>query len=421
MSEFLEKCEEARKYALSFNDPLIVHHYDADGLSSGALVIGAFISKNKKFRRKCIKKLDDHAIEELRKEKEIIFVDLGGGNQLVNELKDILVIDHHQTQGIEKFQINPLLHGIDGGEELSAAGTAYCVFKEHADLGIVGAVGDMQTPLKGMNRWVLEEGVKKGEIKIEEDLRFYGRYCRNLIQFLAYSDDPYIPGISFREDKAGELINDLNLEGEKVYAELNNEEKKLLISALAKILIRANRKTDLIGESFIFPKRPKNETYEANEFSTLLNACGRHSKPDIGIKVCLGDESAYSEASELLRLHRKMLREGIGFASRNIQDLGGYCLLDGRGIIDEGIIGIVCGMLVRKKPVIGIALGGNESIKVSGRRPRSSGANLGEMMKKACEELGGVGGGHKMAAGASLPLNKINEFLLFCGNYLKPI
>jgi single-stranded-DNA-specific exonuclease len=416
MEDFLGKCDEARKYAFSFSDPLIVHHYDADGVSSGSIVAGAFIKENKKFRRECIRKLDDEAIERYSKEQEIIFVDLGGGNKRVNELKDVLIIDHHQTEGIEKFQANPLLHGLDGGSELSASGCAYCVFRVHADLAVVGAVGDMQAPLKGMNRWVLEQG--KDEVKVENDLRFYGRYCRPLVQFLAYSDDPFVPGISFREDKAEELLRELGIVYEqRAYADLNDDEKKTLISGLAKILSGANRRTDLIGESYVFPKRPKNETYEANEFSTLLNACGRHNRPDIGVRVCLGDESAYEEARKMLLLHRKMLRDGIEFAGRRMQDLGKFFLLDGRGVIDESIIGIVCGMAMRKKPVIGISSSENNTIKVSGRLPRGSEKNMGNLMKKASEELGGVGGGHQMAAGASLPAGKINEFLLLCGDY----
>lgn len=416
MEEFLEKCQEARKYAFSFKDPLVVHHYDADGVSSGALVAGAFLKEGKKFRRQCVRKLDDEAIDSLSKEKEIIFVDLGGGNPRVNELKDVLVIDHHQTEGIDKFQANPILHGIDGGSELSASGCAYCVFRVHADLAVVGAVGDMQAPLKGMNRWVLEQG--KDEVRVENDLRFYGRYCRPLVQFLAYSDDPFVPGISFREDKAEVLLKELGLVYEsRVYADLNDDEKKTLISALAKILVGANRRTDLIGESYVFPNRPRNETYEANEFSTLLNACGRHDKPDIGVRVCLGDADAYEEARKMLALHRKMLRDGVEFAGRRMQDLGKFYLLDGRGVIDESIIGIVCGMAMRKKPVIGISSGGKDMMKVSGRLPRTSESNMGKLMKKASLELGGVGGGHQMAAGASLPAKKINEFLLLCGSY----
>ncbi len=416
MEEFLEKCDEARKYAFSFKDPLIVHHYDADGVSSGALVAGAFGKENKKFRRECIRKLDDDAIERLSKEQEIIFVDLGGGNKRVNELNDVLIIDHHQSEGIDKLQANPVLHGLDGGNELSASGCAYCVFRVHADLAVVGAVGDMQAPLTGMNRWVLEQG--KDEVTVENDLRFYGRYCRPLVQFLAYSDDPFVPGISFREDKAEELLKELGIVYDKrSYADLNEDEKKTLISALAKILIGANRKTDLIGESYVFPKRPRNETYEANEFSTLLNACGRHNKPDIGVNVCLGDESAYEEARKMLALHRRMLRNGVEFAGRKMQEMGKFFLLDGRGVVDENIIGIVCGMTMRKKPVIGISSSENDTIKVSGRLPKTSEKNMGDLMKKASLELGGVGGGHRMAAGAALPEGKINEFLLLCGEY----
>jgi len=430
---FLERCAEARKLAFSFSDPLIVHHYDADGLSSGALVAGAFLKEGRRFRRECIKKLDDAAIERYSKEKETIFVDLGGGNRRVDELNDVVIIDHHQTEGIGKLQANPCLFGMDGGDELSAAGAAYCVFRCYPDLAIVGAVGDMQSPLEGMNRWVLEEGRKAGEVEVEEDLSFYGRYCRPLVQFLAYCDDPYLPGISFREDKALELLGELGIpleEGGKrlAYADLDSARKRALASALAKILISANKLkavNELIGESYIFPRRPRNETFEANEFSTLLNACGRHSHDETGVRVCLGDSSAYDEARSLLQLHRRMLRDGISYASSHIADLGRFQFLDARGIIDEGIIGTVCGMAMQQKwdkPIIGIALGDGGTIKVSGRAARSlagRGLNLGELMKRATERVGGAGGGHTVAAGASIPKERLNEFLLFAGEHIR--
>jgi single-stranded-DNA-specific exonuclease len=423
---FLERCEEIRRLAFSFSEPLIVHHYDADGVSSGAIAAGAFISAGRPFRRECIRKLDDAAIERYAKEKEIIFTDLGGGNRRVNELHDVVVIDHHQTEGIAKPQANPLLFGIDGGDELSASGTAYCVFREYPELAVVGAVGDMQHPLKGMNRWVLGEGEKTGRVRAEEDVSLYGRYCRPLVQFVAYSDDPYLPGLSFREDKAMELLAELRIPLEdggrkRAYADLGADEKRALVSALVKALI-ATGKTGIMEESYVFPQRPRDETYEANEFSTLLNACGRHGKPDIGVKVCLGDAGAYAEARSLLQLHRKMLREGIAFANARIQDLGPFRLIDARGAVDEGIIGIVCGMLHSQKAVIGVSEGENGTLKVSGRAPRAlveKGVNLGELMKKAVAETGGAGGGHRMAAGASLPPGSLNSFLLSAGGYLK--
>lgn len=431
---FFERCDEARRIAFSFSDPLVVHHYDADGISSGALVIDAFRDQGRKVRSECIKKLDDHAIERYsggngsRREREIIFVDLGGGNKRVNELGDVVIIDHHQTEGVDKLQANPLLFGIDGGNELSAAGTAYCVFRKRADLAVTGAVGDMQHPLTGMNRWVLGEGVKNGEVSVEEDLRFYGRYSRTLVQFLAYCDDPFIPGITYREERAAEFLAEagIKFEGRK-YSDLDEPEKKALVSGIARILATAGHLKDansLIGETYVFPGRPMDETYEAAEFSTLLNACGRHSKPGVGVNVCL-DNEALSEARSLLLLHRKMLREGIEFAGRNVQDFGMFRFLDGRGIIDEGVIGIVCGMALRQswsEPIIGIAYGEDGGIKVSGRAPRAQverGMNLGELMRHASQKAGGIGGGHMIAAGASIPKESLNAFLLAAGEFLR--
>lgn len=426
---FLARCEEIRKIALSFNEPLVVHHYDADGVSAGALIAGALKSVNRPYRRECIRKLDDEAIDRYAKEKEVIFADLGGGNARVNELNDVVIIDHHQTEGINKPQANPLLFGIDGDYELSASGTAYCVFRERPDLAIVGAVGDMQKPLRGMNRWVAERGVEAGVVRVENDISFYGRYCRPLVQFIAFSDDPYLPGLSYREDKALELLVELGIAIEdgsgkrRVYADLSDAEKRLLVSALVKTLINGNR-TNIMEESYVFPERPRNETYEANEFSTLLNACGRHERPDVGVRVCLGDEDAYEEARGLLQLHRKMLRDGMIFASTHLQDLGPFLFLDARGVIDESIIGIVCGMALQqsRKPVLGFSLGDSGTLKVSGRSPRAlveKGMNLGALMKDAAGKLGGAGGGHRVAAGASIPAGELNAFLLFAGEFMK--
>ncbi len=435
MEDFFEACGEAKKTAFSFKEPLIVHHHDADGVASGAIVVSAFLKEGRKFRRECIKKLDDNAIERYKKEKEIIFVDLGGGNERVNELQDVLIIDHHQTSEIKKHQINPLLYGIDGSDELSASGTAYFVFRNDVDLGIVGAVGDMQWPLTGANRKMLEEGVKSEKVTVEEDLKFYGRYSRPLVQFLAYSDDPYVPGISYREDRAFQLFKDLKIPIEedgkgRVYADLDDGEKKKLISTIANIMIergQISKVEELVGESYIFPLRPRNETYEANEFSTVLNACGRWGHAEVGISVCLGEKNGYEKARGLLQIHRKMLRGGMEYTAGNMQDFGNFFFLDGRGHINESIIGTVCGMATQqswKKPIVGIAKGENATIKISTRGTRrlvNEGLNLGKMLRESVADIGGVGGGHRIAAGASIPKEKINEFLLMLSKKLEKL
>ncbi len=423
--EFIAAAAEAKRIAFSFKDPLIVHHYDADGLSSGAIVKSAFASECRAHRMLAIKKLDDAAIEKVRDEKEIIFVDLGNYER-VSELKDVLIIDHHQCKmengklKTEKPQINPLMHGVDGGSELSAAGTAYFTFRKNADLGLVGALGDMQYPLVGANRKMLEEGIAAGEIRKSLDMRFYGRYSRPLVQFLAYSDEPFIPGISYKEEHAQKLLEDLGIglrKGEewRVYADLDSEEKRKLVSRIAEILSSHGKRYDIIGEVYDLPKRPRRSAlYDANEFSTVLNACGRHGKPELGIAVCMGDEAAYLEASSFIALHKRMIRDGVEYAKAHVTDLGAFLFLDARGAIDEGIIGIVCGIVLQgsQKPIIGVSYGEAGDLKVSSRAGRRSGINLGQMVAYAAGKAGGIGGGHAVAAGASVPKEKLNEFLL---------
>jgi single-stranded-DNA-specific exonuclease len=428
--EFLERCKEARKAALSFKDPLIVHHYDADGLSAGAVAISAFLKQNKKHRSLPAKKLDDALIEQLQKEKEVILIDLGGGNKRVNELRDTVIID--QTEGVEKLQANPLLFGIDGGAELSSSGAASLVFNHHFDLGVIGAVGDMQYPLSGMNRYVLQEGTDSGELETRNELRLYGRYSRPLVDFLAYSDDPFMPSLTYNAENCEKFLSDLGIglkEGEswRKYSGLSFEEKKKLISALAKLLIDKGMgwaAEGLVGEAYLLPRRESQPgIYDAAEFSTVLNACGRHSNAEVGVSLCLGKEGAYEKALELLRKHKLAIREGVTFAKGSINDFGPFFFIDARGVVEDSIIGIVCGMVSggKGKPVLGAALS-ESGVKVSSRGTKrlvDAGLNLGKVMSQASEEVGGVGGGHRIAAGANIPVESLSRFLFSAGRLLR--
>lgn len=431
--QFLDRCTEVRRIALSFRNPLVVHHHDADGLSSGAIVAYALGRANVPHRIRCVKTLDDHVIESLREEKEVIFTDLGSGNPKVDELQDVVVIDHHQPVPISKPQANCMLFGLDGGRELSAASSAYLVFRQRVDLGVVGAVGDLQGPFQGLNQHMALEGQASGEVRIEKDLGFYGRFSRPLIPFLLYADEIYIPGFSYQEERIAEFLRDLSIplkEGERwrAYADLEASEKQKLISGLTEMLIASGRGAEaerLIREGYVFPKNPRNETYEANEFSTLLNACGRNGRPEVGLGVCLNQPEAYTEAKQLLELHRRNIREGIAYAQQHVQDFGLFYFLDGRGVIGETIIGIICGMWLRSnapKPVLGVSQSEEGELKASGRANGMlvrQGLNIGLLLRAAAADAGGIGGGHRAAGGATFPKEKINEFLLAVGAELR--
>jgi RecJ-like exonuclease len=174
---------------------------------------------------------------------------------------------------------------------------------------------------------------------------------------------------------------------------------------------------------------------DAKEFSTLLNACGRHDRAEIGMRVCLGDRGeALCMALSQQDDHRRKLREAMDlvkcspeFMARTATS-GGYELravryFHGGAAIEDTIVGIVTGMLLGSsdfpvdRPLIAFAQAGDGSctVKVSGRGTRElirRGLDLSSAMRAASETVGGSGGGHNIAAGATVPEGREEEFLL---------
>ncbi|HQT45559.1 MAG TPA: recombinase RecJ, partial [Candidatus Micrarchaeota archaeon] len=220
--------------------------------------------------------------------------------------------DHHQTEGTKTLQANPQLHGFDGGREISAAGVAHLVFGVREDLAIVGAVGDVQAPLVSLNREILQEAEKKGTVEARVDLKAYGKNTRSLAVFLAYSDEPYLPGITGNEEASVALLEQAGLKNkpfETTYNDLPENEKSMLRAAIVEYLSRsgfAGVSADLFGECYILKNQPeKSELRDASEFSTLLNACGRNGRFEVGMGVCLGEPGALDTAKSILAEHKK--------------------------------------------------------------------------------------------------------------------
>jgi RecJ-like exonuclease len=103
---------------------------------------------------------------------------------------------------------------------------------------------------------------------------------------------------------------------------------------------------------------------------------------------------------------------------RNIQ------YFDAEDEIEETIIGTVAGMLLgsnnvdRTAPMIAFAESVEPSdimmAKVSSRGTQelvSKGMDLSIAMREVAEKVGGVGGGHNIAAGATIPSDRKDEFL----------
>jgi single-stranded-DNA-specific exonuclease len=132
--------------------------------------------------------------------------------------------------------------------------------------------------------------------------------------------------------------------------------------------------------------------------------------------LCLGDAVALTEAMKYrmdyvnsLMLEVKAVEDGAFEAREHIQIIRPH---------RSSLAGAVCGismqyLLDQTKPTIAISKV-EGSVKVSSRGTRdlvSKGLDLAESLRKSAEPLGGVGGGHNVAAGATVPLVHEDEFL----------
>jgi RecJ-like exonuclease len=458
LSAFLDSASEAAKRILdAVREDGLIHvfsHLDADGVAAAG-IMGKMLSRlDAKFRVQITQWIDEKILGEILTDKPglIVFTDFGSGYiDLLNEkLADfkIIVLDHHQIVGQELANvthINPHLHGIDGARDISGSGVAYFVAKavdkanvSLAPIAVVGALGDVQDKydqrkLEGVNEKIVEDAINAGFLTVEKDLIFFGRETRPIHKMLASTTNPYIPGISGEEDKSLAFLASLDIKarnGEKWRAlrDLSDEEKKRLCSALADYLLSKGLRyevTNLIGHIYILnQEEPWTPLRDAREFAMLLNATGRMDRPSLGVSICMGDRaSALEEADKVLEDYRRAINKYLGWVMEKpgrMRELENIYVVCGENFINEKIVGAISSILSTslpnpEKPLIAYAnVEEDDLAKISARTidtMTNRGINLGEIMQVAAEKCQGKGGGHNVAAGAQVPIEKINDFI----------
>lgn len=425
----------------------IVTHIDADGITAGAIASETLRRLGKHYTIECVKQLDEIVIKKVLSEHyELVwFTDLGSGISTEYPEMQKIITDHHECppESDLPFHFNPHLFGHDGSYELSGAGATYLVAKainlknrDLASLAIVGAIGDLQDrkycELRGINADIVKDGRDIGVIHTRRDIRFFGKETRPLSKLLQYASDPVIPGVSGREDACTALLQEQQIplkEGDRwrTWVDLTTEEKRRIISVIIQMLLTKGfgyqEASRVLGESYLLSKEQEGtELHDAKEFATLLNSTARYGQYEVGLQVCLGDRGKWlKEALNLLSGHRHNLVEGLQFArEEKIQRRTYVQYFHARDGIRDTIIGIVTNMMLngedvdKELPLIGFAHTENGEVKVSARATQNlvdRGLDLAVILTRAAKDLNGVGGGHNIAAGATIPKGKEEEFL----------
>jgi RecJ-like exonuclease len=180
----------------------------------------------------------------------------------------------------------------------------------------------------------------------------------------------------------------------------------------------------LIGTIYTFRlEEPSTPLRGGREYGSLLNACGRMGKPGVGLSVCLGDRGdAMAEAQDVLGEYRIAIAQALDWVQMNdkVEEQEHIYVITAEDKVNDTVIGVVSGVLLgqgilkSKKPIVATAFTEDDQLKISTRgldELVKAGLHMGLVMQEAAEAVEGGGGGHDIAAGAYIPMNREKEFL----------
>ena len=434
---------------------LLTSHFDADGISAGSIMLSAVNRLGSVPHLRIIDSVNERILDQIEAIESdlVIFTDIGSGYlEIISKIlrnRDIVVADHHQPlgePGSNLHHFNTHILGFDGSEEISGAGTAYLLAKaldsRNTDLSamaIVGALGDQQDKgperrFKGLNADILKDAVESKVIEVTKDLIFFGRQTRPIHRAIASTTDPFLPGLSGEEDRCLALLDAAGIPTKvddrwRTISDLSLEEKSRIVDKIIEHTISSKFPGEivlnLIGSVYTLTREePGTSLRDAREFATVLNSCGRMNRAGLGIAIGIGDRGeSYQQSQQLYSEYKTQLSKYMNWVATapNATRTGkNVVIVNGKGIIDESMTGAVSSLISssklfgESKVTVVTTLTRSGEAKVSTRATEQlvqKGVNLGKILQNLSPKYGGIGGGHAIAAGATIQSSELDGLL----------
>jgi len=442
--DFSKRMKSAADLVKKHSFARVISHYDADGVTAASIMCSCLKRAGIGLQATVMKSLELEVISSISQEANdlVVFLDMGSG-QIENIERmgtDVVILDHHKpirdSKGIP--QVNPHFFGLDGMHDISASGLAFVLATvidvgnwNCAPLAITGLIGDMQNlgGYSATNASIVDGAASRGLISRTAGLKLSSDRLQGMIMD---SPNPYFRGLSGKKEAVVDFLKSAGLDPEAKYSDLDEPFRRKLTSLLTLRLLSQGCSSDTIdqlyGEQFVISSGDL-RGIRVDDMVEMVNACGRTDHAGIGVAMCLGDSQALQDATRFradytssLLLELKAIEEGAYENRESIQIVRPH---------RSSLAGAVCGismqyLLDQSKPTIAVCRV-EGSVKISSRGTMklvSEGLDLAESMKACAEPLGGVGGGHKIAAGATIPLVREDDFLnsldkLTCGQLHK--
>jgi single-stranded-DNA-specific exonuclease len=412
----------------------VIYHYDADGIASASSAMRAFARLGYPAQATALAGVERDRMAELARSTAgpILVVDTGSSwlDVFVEHPHPVVVLDHHKYPGVPTPPplpehvafVNPLDWGVDGMTEMCAATLTwlFTVFLDpmnwdNAPWGLSGAIGDRQHVggFHGLNARLVEEATRRSLVLRRPGVAVFGPTMGAAI---AGSVDPYVRGLSGRPEEVGKFLESVHLDAARAPSSLSAEETQRLVAALRQRLTANGVAPEAISildqERWFLPSLG----LDAEEVSNRQSAAGRAKTPGLGVAYALGDPSA----AERVRGAEDGWRRGILEGLRRLEDEGVNSMssLQWFESPDTTLAGTQAGMamlylLDPERPVFAFSEGTGPT-KLSARgtlRLVERGLDLSVACARAAAAVGGEGGGHRVASGATIPAGTREKFL----------
>jgi single-stranded-DNA-specific exonuclease len=412
----------------------VIYHYDGDGIASASSLVRMLERLGYPPYATPLQGVERERMHSLLEGTHgpVIVVDTGSSwlDLYPSHAHPIVVLDHHQYEGAPNPPklpdhvafVTPVDWGVDGMREMCAATLSWLfsvfidpVNWDNAPWGLSGAIADRQHVggFTGLNRTLLDEAVRRSLVQKRTALALFGP---TIGEAVVRSIDPYVKGLSGRPEAVRPFLEGLGLDPMHPTATLDQDGERRLHQALLTRLVQHGVRPEfcetLRRERYLLPSLG----VDAEELSNWQNALGRASEPGIGVALALGDPSAWTAGRKAETEWRTTILGGL----RRVED-GGVNSLEALQWFESAettYAGTQAGLAMNylvdpTRPLLVFSHGG-EVWKVSGRGTTwlvGRGLDLAVALRDAAKAVGGEGGGHKVASGATIPIDARDRFL----------
>ncbi len=312
-AEMKKELERAAEIVRGHTDVRLISHYDADGISSAAIVREALKRLGKRTEVTIYPTLSVEQIVDVQgiKAECVVMTDLGTSylEQLSQMDWDIVILDHHKLKDgavvpdREGFSfVNPVHHGIDGSKNACGAAVSFLFAltldpnnDDLAPLAIAGMYGDKQHlgGFESIDRAIADFALESGLVERYTNLAYPSGMTFN--QAMMSCPEPYLKGTTGRSDKVYRFVKSCNLLPTDTPRTVSQESIDVFAEAVADKMRRSGVTEDIILETFGDMYYSKKYGMDVSELSSILDGCGRMGEHDLALGAF--DTMDFTEAS----------------------------------------------------------------------------------------------------------------------------